>query len=116
MKKEKRQKEFNPFMSPIEFEAYSAAWYCRNIIEFYLPAIYLVSNGIFEKRIIDLIVGLCPIAAQIFWFFAMRQRDNQVKQYVSEKLDELEKTEGSIGEKVSHILRTIIYHNQKMNK
>ena len=116
MKKEKKQKEFNPFMSPIEFEAYIAASYFKNMIAFYFPILYLVLNGIFERRIGDLIAGLCPIMAQIFWFFAMRQRDNQVKQYVLEKLDELEKTEGSIGEKVSHILKTIIYHNQKMNK
>ena len=116
MKKKKWQEKFNPVMSPNEFERYSTAAYLKNMIALYLPMIYLISNGIFGRKIGDLIVGLCPIVARIFWFFVMRKRDNQVKQYVSEKLDELETTEGSVGEKVSHILKTIIYHNQKMNK
>lgn len=116
MKKEKEQEEFNPFMLPNEFEKYTAASYCKNMIAFYFPILYLFLNGIFGRRIGDLIAGLCPIMAQTFWLFVMRKRDNQVKQYVSEKLDELEKTEGSVGEKVSHILKVILYHNQKMNK
>ena len=116
MKKEKRQKEFNPFMSPIEFEKYTAASYCKDIIAFCLPITYLILNGIFEKKIGDLIVGLCPFIASLFWFLFMRKRNNQVKQYVSEKLEELEKTEGNIGKKISDVLKIIIYHNQKMNK
>lgn len=68
MKKEKESKKFNPFMSPNEFEKYSAAAYLKNIIAFYFPTLYLFSNGIFGGRIGDLIVGLCPIISNIFWF------------------------------------------------
>lgn len=116
MKKEKGQEEFNQFMLPNEFEKHIVASYFKNIIAFYFPILYLVLNGIFGRRIGDLIVGLCPIIAQIFWFFFMRKRNDQVKQYVSEKLDELEKIGGDVGQKISDVLKTIICHNQKMNK
>lgn len=116
MKKEKEQEEFNQFMLPIEFEKYVAASFCKDIIALYLPMIYLISNGIFGRKVGDLIVGLCPIVAKIFWFFVMQKRDNRIRQCISEKLDELEKTGGDVGEKTSDILKTIIHHNQKINK